>query len=59
MEGALDTNRKKAIEIKGLGKKYESFNDGESQYVLRDINIDVMENEFVCVLGPSLSLIHI
>lgn len=23
MEGALDTNRKKAIEIKGLGKKYE------------------------------------
>ena len=53
MEGALDTNRKNAIEIKGLGKKYESFNDGESQYVLRDINIDVRENEFVCVLGPS------
>lgn len=53
MEGALDIERKKAIEIKGLGKKYESFNDGESQYVLRDINIDVMENEFVCVLGPS------
>lgn len=50
---SLDIRNKKAIEIKNLGKKYDNFNDGESEYVLRGINIDVMENEFVCVLGPS------
>lgn len=53
MENLLDVNVGKAIEIKHLGKKYESFDGEESQYVLRDVNIDVMENEFVCVLGPS------
>lgn len=53
MDNSLDINKKKSIEIKNLSKKYETINDGESQYVLRNINIDVMENEFVCVLGPS------
>lgn len=53
MDTLQDINRKKAIEIKNIQKKYENITDADSQYVLNNINIDVLENEFVCVLGPS------
>ena len=48
-------NKKVAIQISHVSKAYDNgkFDDGEIQYVLDDISIDVHENEFVCVLGPS------
>lgn len=39
------------LEIKGLGKVFLA--DGREMEVLRDINLSIRENEFVCFVGPS------
>ena len=38
------------LEINNLTK---IFHDGEENPVIRDFNLTVKENEFLCVLGPS------
>ena len=45
---------KTAIKIDHVSKTYENTKSDDNEYVLKDISIDVKENEFVCVLGPSL-----
>lgn len=43
-----------AISIEAVYKTYEEHSDSDDgRYVLRDINLAVAPNEFVCVLGPS------
>lgn len=44
---------KTAIKIDHVSKTYENTKSDDNEYVLKDISIDVKENEFVCVLGPS------
>ena len=44
---------KTAIRIDHVSKTYENTKSDDNEYVLKDISIDVKENEFVCVLGPS------
>ena len=39
--------RKKLIELKGITKSY----DGET--VLKNIDLDIYDNEFITLLGPS------
>ncbi|WP_066675020.1 ABC transporter ATP-binding protein [Clostridium septicum] len=36
------------IKLKGLNKKY-----GENFYALKDVNLDIMEKDFVSIMGPS------
>lgn len=43
---------KKVIELKHVGKTYY-MNGGLSQEVLKDINIDIYEGEFVAIMGHS------
>lgn len=45
---------KTAIKIDHVSKIYENTKSDDNEYVLKDISIDVKENEFVCVLRPSL-----
>ncbi|WP_433332368.1 ABC transporter ATP-binding protein [Spirillospora sp. CA-294931] len=40
------------IEIRGLSKKFVG-QDGDTVHALRDVDLDVTENEFLTVLGPS------
>ena len=46
---AAGTTRK--LRIQHLGKVFER--DGESVAALEDINLDVTEGEFICIVGPS------
>ncbi len=39
------------LEIKGLNKLF--WADGREMEVLRDINLSIKENEFICFIGPS------
>ena len=39
------------LEIKGLNKLF--WADGRAMEVLRDINLSIRENEFICFIGPS------
>lgn len=42
---------KEILKIQNLSKAYNSQNNAEN--VLKDLNLTVYENEFVCILGPS------
>lgn len=42
-----------AIRIKNLYKAYEEDEKGEFVYILKDINLDIEDGEFICVLGKS------
>lgn len=48
----MDKTVKKIIEIKHLYKDYY-LGSGLVQQVLKDISVDIYENEFVSVMGPS------
>ncbi|MCG5214596.1 ABC transporter ATP-binding protein [Streptosporangium soli] len=51
--GSDDYGKERAlIEIRGLGKSFVG-QDNETVEALRDVNLDVGENEFLTVLGPS------
>ena len=41
-----------AISIKNINKTYID-QDGNEVQALHDINLDVAEGEFVCIVGPS------
>ncbi len=41
------------IEVKGVSKAYANYATGRELVVLRDIDLQVRPNEFVCLLGPS------
>jgi NitT/TauT family transport system ATP-binding protein len=41
------------IEVKGISKAYANYSTGKELVVLRDVNLKIRENEFVCLLGPS------
>ncbi|SCY04879.1 NitT/TauT family transport system ATP-binding protein [Lachnospiraceae bacterium XBB2008] len=40
-----------SLRIESLSKAY--FNDTESSIILKNINLSVRKNEFLCILGPS------
>lgn len=44
-------NADNILEIKGLTKEFN--NNGESKIILKDLNLNVKEREFLCILGPS------
>ncbi|MDD4245279.1 MAG: ABC transporter ATP-binding protein [Candidatus Methanomethylophilaceae archaeon] len=41
------------IDIKGVYKAYYEPKLNEGRVVLKDINLSISENEFVCIIGPS------
>lgn len=41
------------IEIRGVYKAYYEPKAGMGRIVLSDVDVDVEENEFVCIIGPS------
>ena len=45
------TSTRTALRAAGIGMAFER--DGELREVLKDINLDVQDGEFVCLLGPS------
>jgi len=45
-------DRKKVIDIDGIGKVYGSGTE-DPVHALKDIDIDIYENEFVSIIGPS------
>jgi NitT/TauT family transport system ATP-binding protein len=42
-----------AIKIKNLYKAYEEDEKGEFKYILKDVNLDFEDGEFICILGKS------
>ena len=42
----------KIIEIKGLHKVFIT-ETGQHVHALEDINMDIYEQDFVCIIGPS------
>ncbi len=42
-----------AINIKHLYKAYEENEKGDFLYILKDVNLDIEDGEFICVLGKS------
>lgn len=47
----MNENRKNILELKNLTKEYA--NHGERNLVLKNVNLEVKEKEFLCILGPS------
>ena len=43
----------KILEISHITKSFESVDNSGRRTVLKDICLDVEENEFICILGPS------
>lgn len=41
------------IVLKSVNKTYYSKNKSESQRIIRDVNIEIKEGEFVSIIGPS------
>ncbi len=41
------------MELKGVSKAYLNRKGDEARVVLRDIDLSIEENEFICVVGPS------
>lgn len=41
------------IVLKNINKTYYSKNQSESQHILRDVNLEINEGEFVSIVGPS------
>lgn len=39
------------ISLKNLSKKF--YNENESQYVLKNINLEIGDNDFITIMGPS------
>lgn len=48
--GDVKMKEKNVLEITNLTKV---FHDGEENVVIEDFNLNVKENEFLCILGPS------
>ncbi len=46
-------NKMGVIDIRGVYKAYYEPNLNEGLVVLKNINLSIRENEFVCVIGPS------
>lgn len=47
----MDNSSKKIIEIEHISKVYQMGN--QKVYALRDITLDLFENEYVAIMGPS------
>ena len=41
------------LEVKNVSKAYSNRKGDEARVVLRDINLTIEENEFICIVGPS------
>lgn len=41
------------LEVKNVSKAYPNRKGDEARVVLRDINLTIEENEFICIVGPS------
>jgi len=41
------------IKVRGVSKVYAHRSTGKELVALRDVDLDIMPNEFVCLLGPS------
>ena len=41
------------LELKGVSKVYPNRKGDVARVVLRDIDLSIEENEFVCIVGPS------
>lgn len=41
------------LELKNVSKAYTNRKGDEARVVLRDINLTIEENEFICIVGPS------
>jgi len=41
------------IKVEGVSKAYIKYGTNQEHVVLRDINLEVADGEFVCLLGPS------
>ena len=41
------------VSIQGIGKVYEANGDSPAVRVLSEINAEIAEGEFVCLMGPS------
>ena len=41
------------LELKNVSKAYPNRKGDEARVVLRDINLTIEENEFICIVGPS------
>ena len=41
------------LEVKSVSKAYPNRKGDEARVVLRDINLTIEENEFICIVGPS------
>ena len=52
MEMGQERQNSKVISLEDLSLSYETDNDEETN-ALKDINLDIYEGEFVCLLGPS------
>lgn len=46
-------NKMGVIDIRGVYKAYYEPKLNEGRVVLKNINLSISENEFVCVIGPS------
>lgn len=42
---------KEVLKVQNLSKAY--FSQGGEKYILKDLNLTVYKNEFICILGPS------
>jgi len=50
---ALRRNSMSFVKIEGIGKVYEANGDSPAVRVLSDVNAEIAEGEFVCLMGPS------
>ncbi len=52
---SLDRTRQETprIEVSGVDKTFRSRDGTDVVHALRDINVDIYDGEFVCILGPS------
>src|SRR5262245_60504035 len=41
------------VQIEGIGKVYEANGDSPAVRVLSNVNAEIAEGEFVCLMGPS------
>ena len=41
------------ISIEGISKAYPNKKENAARIVLKDVSLEIEENEFVCIVGPS------